>query len=62
MRLLPESLGGFQRLDVAFLPPGEFVPGLVQLAVMPPAERHGELVADLETNGSRLGKAQVMRV
>ena len=26
------------------------------------AERHGELITDFETEGSRLGKAQVMRI
>ena len=34
----------------------------MQLAVMTPAERNGELIAHLEANGSGLGKAQVMRV
>ena len=43
-------------------PPGDFIAGLVQLAVMPAAERDGELVADLEAQGSGLGKPQVMRI
>jgi hypothetical protein len=30
--------------------------------VMPAAERHGELIADLETDGPRLCKAEVMRI
>ena len=34
----------------------------MQLAMMTAAERHGELVADFETERSGLGKPQVMRV
>jgi len=34
----------------------------MQLTVMAPAEGNGELIAHLETNGSGLRKAQVMRV
>ena len=62
MRLLPQALGDFEWLDIEPLPPGEFVAGLMQLAVMTSAEGHGELIAYLEANGSRLRKAQVMRV
>ena len=32
----------------------------MQLPMMTAAERHGELVADFEAEGSRLGKPQVM--
>ena len=34
----------------------------MQLSVMTAAEGNGELVADLETDGSRLGKPQVMGI
>jgi len=34
----------------------------MQLPMMPAAERHGELIADLETDGPRLRKAEVMRI
>ena len=34
----------------------------VDLAVVEPTHRHGELVADLSSESTRLGKAQVMRV
>ena len=34
----------------------------MQLPVMTAAERDGELVADFETEGSGLGKPQVMRI
>ena len=55
-------LRDLERLDVELLPPGGLVAGLMQLAVMTSAEGHGELIAYLEANGSRLRKAQVMRV
>jgi hypothetical protein len=44
------------------MPPGYFVAGLVQLPMMTAAERYGELVADFKTQGSGLGKAQMMRI
>src|SRR6516165_10046847 len=62
MRLLPESLGDFERLDIELLPPGGFVAGLMQLTVMTSAERNGELIAHLQPDSSGLGEAQVMRV
>ena len=62
MRLLPKILGDRQRIDVARLPPGHFIAGLMQLPVMAAAERHRELIADFETDCSGLGKAQVMRI
>jgi hypothetical protein len=34
----------------------------VNLAMMSTAERDGELIADFEAQGSRLGKPQVMRI
>ena len=34
----------------------------MQLSMMATAEGNGELVADLKTDGSGLGKTQVMRV
>jgi hypothetical protein len=34
----------------------------MQLPVMAAAQRHGELIADFETDGSGLGKAQMVRV
>jgi hypothetical protein len=34
----------------------------MQLPMMPAAERYSELVADFETQGSGLGKPQVMRI
>src|SRR6516162_9902037 len=62
MRLLPESLGDFEWLDIELLPPGGLIAGLMQLTMMTPAERNGELIAHLQPDGSGLGEAQVMRV
>src|SRR6516162_5404497 len=62
MRLLPESLGDFEWLDIELLPPGGLIAGLMQLTMMTSAERNGELIAHLQPDGSGLGEAQVMRV
>jgi hypothetical protein len=35
---------------------------MVDLAVVPPAERHGELIANLAPKRGTLGKAQMMRI
>ena len=34
----------------------------MKLPMMPAAERHYELIADLKTDGSRLSKPQMMRI
>ena len=62
MGLFPETPGDWQRLDLEVVPPGYLVAGLMQLPVMTTAERNGELVADLEADGSGLGKPQMMRI
>src|SRR6476469_3087068 len=62
MRLLPEGLGNVERIDPAILPPRHFVAGPMQFAVMPAAERNREFVAHLETNRSRLGKSEMVRI
>jgi hypothetical protein len=43
-------------------PPCSLVTVAVNLTMMTSAERHGELVADFEAQGSGLGKPQVMRI
>ena len=62
MRLFPKPLGDFERVDLEILPPGYLITGLVQLPMMAAAERHGELIADFEAQGSGLGRPQVMRI
>ena len=60
MRLFPEPLGDGEGDDPHVVPPGAFIAVAVQLAVMISAERHGELIADLDTECFRLGEANVM--
>ena len=62
MRLLPKLLGNWQGIDLQIFPPGQFIAGLMKLPMMTAAERHGEFVADFETQCSGLGKPQVMRI
>src|ERR1035437_9336242 len=62
VRLLPKPLGDLQCIDVEVLPPDHFIASLMQLPMMAPAERYGELVADFETERSGLGRPQVMRI
>src|SRR5947209_5185663 len=62
MRFLPERARNRERLDADLCPPGEFVAGLVQVAVMAAAERHDELIAHLHTDRARLCEAEVMRI
>ena len=62
MAFFPKPLGDLQRLNLEVSPPNNFVAGLMQLAMMTAAERHRELVADFQTQRSRLRKPQVMRV
>jgi len=49
-----------ERIDVQVFPPSHLIAGMMQLAMMTAAERYGEFVADFETQGSGLGKPQVI--
>jgi hypothetical protein len=62
VRLFPKPIGSLQGVDVEALPPGHFIAGLMQLPMMTATQRHGEFVADFETQGYGLSKAQVMRI
>src|SRR5262245_49177688 len=62
MSLFPKVLGDANRIDLQVFPPSRFVTYLMQLPVMSPAERYGELIADLQANAARLRKSQMMRV
>ena len=62
MRFFPETSRDFQGIHSVIVPPRAFIAGLVQLPVMPATKRNCELIAHLETDGSRLCKPQVMRI
>jgi hypothetical protein len=59
---LPQLLGDRYRRDLHVGAPGFFVAVPMQILVMSTAERHRELVADLASQGSRLGDLKVVRV
>jgi hypothetical protein len=56
--LSPELARGVEGIDASCLPPAPLVADPVQGAVVRPAERHHELVADLAAERPRLGEAQ----
>ena len=60
--LFPKMLGGFQRIDFESFPPRNLITSLMQLPMVPAAERNGEFIADFKTDGSRLSKPQMMRI
>ena len=62
MRLLPKVPSNLERIDLPVLPPRHFVARAMQFAVMTAAERDREFIAHLETNRSRLGKSEMVRV
>ena len=60
LALRPELSGDRQRIQVSLLPPLLLVSRRVVLLVMNCAERHGELVADFESNSLWLSEANMM--
>ena len=62
MRLQPQHAGGDGRINPSAPPPCGFVAAAVDLAMMPAAQRDGELIADLAAERPALGKSQVMGV
>ena len=62
MALLPKTASGLKSIDPEALPPRNLIASLMQLPMMTAAERHGELITDFKTDGSRLRKAQMMRI
>jgi hypothetical protein len=62
MRVLPEPQRNWQRIDAELLPPCSLITRAMKLAVMDPANRHGELVAHSASKRARLGKREVMRI
>ena len=62
VRLGPKFVSDTFRLDGELRPPSHFIPGLMQVPMMGAAQRHRELIADLEAEASWLREAQVMGV
>ena len=62
MVLLPKLFSHLECVNLIFCPPVFFTPHLVKLPMVPATERDGEFIADLETDGSRLCKPQMMRI
>ena len=49
VRLLPKLPRETKAVDLEVFPPGDFIAGLMERAVMAPAQRYGELVADFDS-------------
>ena len=62
MRLQPKRAGLDGRINAGLPPPIGLLPAAVQLAMVTPAQRDSELIADLAPEGRMLCKSQVMRV
>jgi hypothetical protein len=56
----PQRASANSRIDTGFFPPRSFVTAMMDFAVMPPAERDGELVADFAAKRPGLRKSQVV--
>ena len=62
MALLPKTVSCLESIDPQALPPRLLIASLMQLTMVPTAERHGELITHLETDRPWLRKAQMMRI
>src|SRR5262245_61067147 len=51
-----------QCIDLQVLPPSRLGPDRMKLPMVSTTKWHGKFIADLETDGSRLRKAQMMRI
>jgi hypothetical protein len=58
--LCPQLSSILKRVDAVLAPEGPLIGGLVQQIVMDGAQRHGELVTDLDREASGLGEGNVM--
>jgi hypothetical protein len=61
-RLLPKPESNCKRIDVELGPPRGLVGMSMELAVMDPTNRHGELVTDPTPERASLGEPEVMRI
>ena len=62
MRVLPEPQCDWKRINVEPPPPCGFVSRAMQLAMVDPTDRYGELVAHASSECTRLCKREVMRI
>jgi len=62
MRLKPQGPGSGEWIDSGFAPPFGFIAVAVELAMMPPAQRDGELIADLAPKRPTLREAKVVGI
>jgi hypothetical protein len=62
MRLQPKRAGADTGIYAGFLPPCGFIATAMGLAMMAPAQRHRELIADLAPKGAVLCEAQMMGI
>ena len=58
----PQPACGDKRLYSAVPPPRSFIAAAMNLTVMRPAQRHGELIAHLATERTRLRKTHMVRI
>jgi hypothetical protein len=62
MCLQPKDSSCIGWIDPGLFPPGGLIAAAMYFAVMPPTERHSELVADLAAERRCLGKAQMVSI
>jgi hypothetical protein len=62
MGVVPQFLSNLDRIDPKPRPSGRLIAGAVDLAMMNPAQRDGEFVADFATKRSRLHETEVMGI
>lgn len=62
VRFLPKLPGDAERIDLYFMPPGDFISGLMELFMMNTAKRDRKFIAHLYAERARLCEPQVMRV
>jgi len=58
----PQDAGDNSRIDLSLSPPCGFIAAAVNLAMVPPTQRHRELVTDLAPESRRLREAQMVSV
>jgi len=62
VRCLPKPARNGEGFDIFAPPPGTLVATPVKLAMVQPADRHGEAVADLASHGPLLRKLDVVGI